>query len=305
MTDFRAPFIDAHAHANLFTCSQWADVVGRALAKNVRACLSAGVWWSEFRPFLDSHKAWIADRCLFRDEFSFLFSEPEKFWVFPCIGIHPMEVALRWRDLGGFFDVSAARREVDSFINCARQYSHFIWAIGETGFDCAKSVLMNWSSKQELLKAQDFAFEASLSLALELNRPLVVHSRSAWQQTRKRLDEAHTRGLKSFMLHCYSGHATDLQWLESRGGFAGFGGVLTWPQAQKMKNSVKAASDRVLLLETDSPDLAPILFDGVRPPINEPGFLFEIATVVAELRQQEISSLCEKNFNNLRRFLLE
>ena len=298
----KIPLIDSHCHADAFSPKEWAVVVARALESNVRGGLSAGVWWDAFVRFLDSHKDWTTEVVFSCAEFSQLFSEDNRFRIMPCIGLHPMEIALRWRDTQGCFDLSRAEADVAAFLRTGRAYRNYVWAVGETGFDVAKDVVLGWSRKEEILKAQDFGFQASVALAVELGQPLVVHSRAAWAHTQKRIQEAKGNGLDKFMVHCYPGPASDLKWIEQLEGFAGFGGVLTWPDAKRMRESVKNSPLNVLLLETDSPDLSPILTDGTRPTRNEPVYLLEIARQAASLRQETFSELEGINFCNLTRF---
>jgi TatD DNase family protein len=298
----KIPLIDAHFHADAFSPKEWAVVAERALASNVRGGLSAGVWWDAFVRLLDSHKDWTSEVVFSCAEFSQLFSDDNCFRIMPCIGLHPMEIALRWRDTQGCFDLTRAENDVAAFLKNGRAYRNYVWAVGETGFDVAKDVVLGWSRKEEILKAQDFGFRASVALAVELGRPLVVHSRAAWAHTQKQIQEAKGNGLDKFMVHCYPGPATDLKWMEQNEGFAGFGGVLTWPDAKRMRESVKNSPLNVLLLETDSPDLSPILSDGTRPNRNEPVYLLEIARQAAALRQETSSELEGINFCNLSRF---
>lgn len=300
---FVFPLIDAHCHADFFAPEQWAEVVRRSLERNVRGCISAGVWCDQFTPFLQSHAQWIVARVSSHAEFLNLFTDPNAFLVFPSIGLHPMEIAKRWRDQEGVFSLSQAQRDVEQFKKNAHENAETLWAIGETGFDASREMLSGWASKEDLLKAQEFGFAASARLAIEMGLPLIVHSRAAWKPTRDFLDHYSKLGLKCFMLHCYSGHANDLRWVESACGFAGFGGVLTWPTAHKMKAAFLEISLGICLFETDSPDLPPVLPDGSRPGKNEPGYLAAILEHASQMRRVSVSQLTELNFANLSRFL--
>ncbi|MEY4065959.1 MAG: hypothetical protein RIR26_2167 [Pseudomonadota bacterium] len=301
---FKPVLIDAHCHVDFLAKSERARLLQLAVEGGVRGAVNAGVWWDAFDGLLKESDLHLAARVNSAIEFDSLFSSEARFQLLPCLGLHPMEIAARWKDERGLFCLEKAKRDVHGLQDCAVRNSEFIWAIGETGFDLSKTVLNGWAEKNELLKAQDFGFEACFELALRLGLPLVVHSRSAWQTTRERLSSASRSGLRSFMIHCYGGPAEDLPWVASLGGLASFGGVMTWPDAKRMKQACRACPEASFLLETDAPDLAPVQTDGSRPELNEPSMLNRIAAVAAELRGVTLDEIILLNYRNLRHFLL-
>lgn len=296
-------FFDTHAHSDAFNELDWNAVAGRALARGVKGNLSAGVWWDQFdRLVLEFAKSILcraADRRSLLNEL--LLSG--RYCILPALGLHPMEIAVRWKTATGEFDRLRAKDDVEIFSERALKHRDLIWAVGETGFDVSAKVAEGWRSKTELLNAQTYAFESSVRVALDLNLPIIVHSRAAWKKTLDEVDNALALGLRSFMIHCYGGPAEDLRWIEQRKGFASFGGVMTWPDARRVRQALVECPDSVLLFETDSPDLPPVLGDGQRPAINEPGYLCDILACAAELRRQSVSELAEMNINNFLRFL--
>lgn len=294
---------DTHAHSDAFELSQWKEVAARAFARGVKGNLSAGVWWDQFDRLLAEFSEFILMRGSNRDIVLRHFESSDRYCVLPALGLHPMEIAARWRTSDGKFDSIRAQADVDFFSERARRHRDVIWAVGETGFDVSSSVVEGWCKKDELLNAQNFAFEHSAQVAVELNRPLVIHSRSAWKKTQDAVDAALALGVRSFMVHCYGGPAADLPWIARRGGFASFGGVITWPDARRVRQAIVECPESVLLFETDSPDLAPILADGQRPKINEPQFICDVVKSAGELRQQSVRELAAINLDNFLRFL--
>ncbi|MFZ9518957.1 MAG: TatD family hydrolase [Silvanigrellaceae bacterium] len=294
---------DTHAHADAFPLVEWRRVAETAWQKGVRGNLNAGVWWDQLRNLLANFSAWTVPLAKDAESFDDLLFHSSHYLILPCLGLHPMEVALRWHDETGKFDLGRARMDVENFKSEATSLRQWIWAVGETGFDCAKEVMAGWSSKEELLLAQQFAFDACIEVALELKRPIVVHSRSAWQRSMQAIEVALSQGLAGFMIHCYGGPAGDLQWVARHGGFASFGGVPTWSASKKAKESLRSCPDSVLLLETDSPDLPPELTCGGRPEWNEPQYLADILEFSGILRHQPQEKLSKSNYLNFRRFL--
>jgi TatD family hydrolase len=297
------PLIDAHCHPDAFSSEEWVAVAQAALRAGVGGCIAAGVWWDDLERLLNTHSSETLPRVPRSEDFSELFGEQIGFRVMPCLGLHPMEIARRWKRAGGSFDPDAAERDAQSFVQTARTQCEYIWAIGETGFDASRECLSGWQSKEQLLEAQDYAFKVCVAIAVELNLPLVLHSRSAWGHTLKRLEQAKAEGLGNFMVHCYPGPGSDLVHLERMGGFASFGGVMSWPNAKRMKEAVRQASPGVYLLETDAPDLGPVLATGDRIVRNEPKYLRSIVGMAAEIRGQSDEEIVRASFANLKRYL--
>ncbi|MEN9810648.1 MAG: hypothetical protein RLZZ488_2215 [Pseudomonadota bacterium] len=299
------PFIlfDTHAHADAFSAIQWREVCGRAQQRGVRGCLSAGVWWDSFERLLSDFASDVIARCDGRDSFEQALLHLNGFAILPALGLHPMEIARRWRAADGSFDETQAIFDAQQMRRVAERFKKWIWAIGETGFDANKNMLEGWLSKQELLRAQQFAFLECSQLSAELRLPLVIHSRSAWQQTRTSIESALAAGVPKFMIHCYGGPAEDVYWLAKLGGFASFGGVLTWPDARRVRQAFVNCPAAAILFETDSPDLSPLLADGGRPDMNEPVFLTDVIAEAAVIRGVSSDELAELNWKNFCEFL--
>ena len=144
-------------------------------------------------------------------------------------------------------------------------------AIGETGLD------YYW--KHSNLACQMEAFRKQINLAGKLNLPLIIHDREAHQDTLKILVEE-AKGIK-ILLHCFSGDLKMAKVSIERGYYLGIGGVVTFNNAKKLRAIVKEISLESLVLETDSPYLAPHPFRG-KP--NEPKYIPLIAEKIAEIK---------------------
>lgn len=157
-------------------------------------------------------------------------------------------------------------------------------AIGETGLDYYR----DYAPRDE----QRGAFEAQLDLARRLKLPVVIHTRAAEEDTFALLRE-HARDL-TVVLHCFS--APDrLEECVERGYLCSFAGNVTFPRAEELRAAARDLPPELLLVETDSPYLAP---QPVRGQANEPANVVATATCVAEVRgidYAELEATVERN----------
>ena len=158
-------------------------------------------------------------------------------------------------------------------------------AIGETGLD------YYW--KHSNLACQMEAFRKQINLAGKLNLPLIIHDRDAHQDTLKILVEE-AKGLK-ILLHCFSGDLDMAKACIERGYYLGIGGVVTFNNAKKLRAIVEEVSLENLVLETDSPYLAPHPFRG-KP--NEPKYIPLIAEKIAEIKGVSVKEVAERTSAN-------
>ena len=158
-------------------------------------------------------------------------------------------------------------------------------AIGETGLD------YYW--KHSTLACQMEAFKKQINLARKLNLPLIIHDREAHQDTLKILAEE-AKDLK-ILLHCFSGDLDMAKVCIERGYYLGIGGVVTFNNAQKLRTIVEEVSLENIVLETDSPYLAPHPFRG-KP--NEPKYIPLIAEKIAEIKGISLKEVAERTSAN-------
>jgi TatD DNase family protein len=176
--------------------------------------------------------------------------------VYACIGVHPHEAG----DPG---DLDELRELLDH---------PKVVAVGETGFDYFRDYAPH--------DAQARLFDRELALALEVGKPVVIHTRAADDDTRDRL-LAHDGPV---VLHCFSSPGLLDPALE-RGWYVSLAGNVTYKNAYDLRAAARRVPHDKLLAETDSPYLAP---QPVRGKRNEPAYVVHTYDVLAELHGEEI-----------------
>jgi TatD DNase family protein len=157
-------------------------------------------------------------------------------------------------------------------------------AIGETGLDYFR----DHSPRED----QRRAFEAQIDLAVRAGLPLVIHTREAEDDTFALLRERATE--LTVILHCFSAPSRVEECVE-RGYMCSFAGNVTYPKAVELQAAARDLPEELLLVETDSPYLAP---QPVRGKPNEPANVVETARLVAELRgisYEQLDAAVERN----------
>ena len=164
-------------------------------------------------------------------------------------------------------------------------------AIGETGFDFHYT----FSSRQE----QRDSFIRHLELSAETNLPVVIHSREAFDETLKVLDEF-GRGLKGVVFHCFLGSIEEAKIVLERGWFLSLTGVVTFKNADKTREVAKYVPLDRLMIETDSPYLSPEPMR--KQKVNEPALLVHTAKFIAALKMIELDDFAKKITATTREF---
>jgi len=164
-------------------------------------------------------------------------------------------------------------------------------AVGETGLD--------YHYGRDRAAEQRRLLDTMLQAAQEAGLPVVVHSREAEADTLAALrpfaEEYRTRGRLPGVLHCFTGTRKFMEELVQMGFFISFSGIVTFRSAQDLRLTAAAVPAENLLLETDSPLLAPEPLRGHR---NEPAFLPRIAEAVAAARDSDVSTVAEQTTAN-------
>ena len=143
----------------------------------------------------------------------------------------------------------------------------------------------------ELKKLQESAFRQQLTLAYQFDCPVIVHSRAAFADTVRMIDESGV-DWKQSIFHCFSEGPDEVRELNRRGGRASFTGILTYPSAGAIRAAAEAQGLDRLMLETDCPYLAP---QAVRGQINEPAHLAHIAEYAAKLFNVPVEELARRS----------
>ncbi len=160
-----------------------------------------------------------------------------------------------------------------------------IAAIGEIGLDYFKSPV----SREEQLSG----FRKLLILAREFDKPVVIHSREAHDDVYNEL--AANGPLKKGVIHCFTAGLEEARKFTDLGYMLGIGGVITFPNAGALRDTVKEIPADFLVLETDAPWLAPQDKRGKR---NEPAFIKTVAQKVAEIKNMDFEAVCDITTEN-------
>jgi TatD DNase family protein len=190
--------------------------------------------------------------------------------VFAAIGRHPNEAT-------GFDDADAVE------LHALADHPRCV-AIGETGLDYYR----DYAPRAD----QQRAFDAQIELARTVGKPLVIHTRSAEDDTIDTL-RAQAPGL-AVVMHCFS-MPDRLEECVEAGWWISFAGNVTYPNAQDLAAAAERVPDERLLVETDAPYLAP---QAVRKERNQPAYVVHTARFVAERRgmdYEQLEALVERN----------
>jgi TatD DNase family protein len=194
--------------------------------------------------------------------------------VFATLGVHPHEAQ----------KTLPAKELLHTLIHESRHPK--MVGFGETGLDYYYA----HSPKEDQLRS----FKAHIEAAIDCDIPLIVHTRDAEEDTihaLKTIGQGHARGL----IHCFSGSA----WLRDQALELGFyisaSGIVTFKKAQGIRDLFKDVPLDRLLIETDSPYLAPEPYRG-KP--NEPAFVVEVAKRLADLKEMSLDDLGKQTSEN-------
>jgi len=193
--------------------------------------------------------------------------------VWASVGVHPHEADAH-PDLGARALVEAAKHPR-------------VIAIGECGLD--------YFYDKSDRKAQRERFEAHIDAARQSGLPLVVHTRDAEDDTAEMLEDAVGQGGVTGVLHCFTGSAELARKGLDLGFFISLSGIVTFKNAQDLQATAKWLPADQMLVETDSPFLAPVPHRGQK---CEPAFVADTAAFVADLRGEPVEQLAETTTAN-------
>ena len=165
-----------------------------------------------------------------------------------------------------------------------------IIGVGETGLD----FFYTHSDKDKQISS----FKTHIEASIELNKPIIVHSRDAEKETFELLSLYKSDNLK-ILMHCYTGSLDFSKKLMTLGAYFSASGIITFKNSNELQNTFKTIPSEKLLIETDSPFLAPIPMRGKK---NEPSFIkhtLEKLSMIKETSVEKMSKITTDNFNNL------
>ncbi len=197
-------------------------------------------------------------------------------WCYAAVGCHPHDAKTMDEDSMIFFKGLAGKPKVK--------------AIGEIGLDYYYD-----HSEREV---QRYWFQRQIKLALALKLPIIIHDRDAHGDVLDILKNEGAFGTKVLM-HCYSGSREQAEQYIKLGATISIAGPVTFKNAHKLVDVVKAIPIEHLLIETDAPYLTPEPFRGRR---NEPAFVRYTAEKVAEIKGISYEEAAKKTAENAKRF---
>ncbi|BAI79577.1 deoxyribonuclease, TatD family [Deferribacter desulfuricans SSM1] len=198
-------------------------------------------------------------------------------FVYAAIGVHPHDSA--------DFNI----KELSLFEQLAENEK--VIAIGEIGLDYYR----NYAPKD----IQQNVFRIFLDLAISLQKPIIIHNRDATDDLIKILDEMNAEKKLRGIIHCFNGDKKIMNWALNNDFLISVAGNVTYKKAIEIQESVKEIPIDHLLVETDSPYLAPV---PKRGKTNDPSHTIYTANFISQLKDVDIVTLAkqtEKNFTKL------
>ena len=252
-------FVDTHCHLTMLNLEPYAGDLDAALQQ----ARDAGV--SKFMGIsvdLDDHIA-LAEIAARHSDVGY------------SVGVHPCE------------DPAVMQRaSVEKLVELAQ--AEKVWALGETGLDYFHST--------EFIAEQKACFARHIHASQQLKKPVVVHTRSAKHET---VDIIRAEKSTHGILHCFTEDWETAKAVLDCGYYISFSGIVSFKNAQNLRDVAKQVPLDRLLIETDSPYLAPMPYRG-KP--NEPKYVPYVAKALSDVYDktlEEIAFITTQNFENL------
>jgi len=200
-------------------------------------------------------------------------------WIFATVGIHPHEAKLATE--GDFVELAGLARHPK------------VVAWGEIGLD--------YYYDHSPRETQRTVFVRQMAQAAEARLPIIIHCRpsenseNAWEETLELLRRHWASTGIGGILHCFTGNLRHAETAVNMGFLISFSGNITFPKATNIREAAQALPLDKVLIETDSPFLAPVPNRGKR---NEPAFVVEVARQIAELKQMTVADVARATTQN-------
>ncbi len=260
MPDKEMPFIDSHAHVSKETLANDVEAfLARAQAAQVKAIVNVCTEEASLIRGLELHRRYP--------------------WVYNAAATPPHDVV---KDGEALFPLMEKHARAGDLV-----------AVGETGLD-----YHYYKDSSELQKKFLVRY---LHLALSCKLPIVIHCRDAFDDLFKILDAEYRIGdhYAPGMLHCFTGTLEEAQEVAKRGWMVSFSGIVTFKKSEALREIAKKVPLDQLLIETDTPYLAP---QSQRGHTNEPSFLPETVACIAAARGVSTQDLMVATTQNATRF---
>jgi TatD DNase family protein len=198
-------------------------------------------------------------------------------WIYATVGVHPHEAKLVTPEV------------LEKLAELAKHPKVIAW--GEIGLD----YFYDHSPRE----TQHEVFREQMALAAQAKLPIIIHCRDAWPHTLDMLDNYWRPTGLGGILHCFTSTIEDSHRVLDMGFMISFAGNSTYPKTQHLRDVAKALPLENILIETDSPFLAPQGFRGKR---NEPAHVAEVARTLASVRDLPADEFAAATASNFRRF---
>ena len=257
------PTVDAHAHMEIvtdaaFDSKEVADVIAEAKSVNVDRIVQVGYSAEQSRWCVNAAEKWNTS-------------------VLAAVALHPNEAPV-------VEDLDADLKIIEELAQHPR-----VRAIGETGLDYFRT-------PPELRARQQESFKWHIDLAKRMNKALVIHDRDSHDDVLSVLSEVGAP--EKTIFHCFSGDVAMAKICIERGYILSFAGTLTFKNAPELREAVKLVPLDQLLVETDSPFLAPTPHRGAG---NTPAQIANIVRAMATERNQDLAELASALSDNAER----
>ena len=257
------PTVDAHAHLEIvtdaaFDSKEVADVIAEAKSVNVDRIVQVGYSAEQSRWCVNAAEKWNTS-------------------VLAAVALHPNEAPV-------VEDLDADLKIIEQLAQHPR-----VRAIGETGLDYFRT-------PTELRARQQESFKWHIDLAKRMNKALVIHDRDSHDDVLSVLSEVGAP--EKTIFHCFSGDVAMAKICIDRGYVLSFAGTLTFKNAPELREAVKLVPLDQLLVETDSPFLAPTPHRGAG---NTPAQIANIVRAMAAERDQDLAELASALSDNAER----
>lgn len=248
--------VDSHAHLLYFPLEERQSVIENFISVGVSKIVNISTKCNEIQELIASSQGYKN--------------------IFHTIGTHPCNV----QDEPNITD--------NNLIDIATKYERVI-GFGETGLDYYHST--------EYKTLQQKQFWHHIQASTQLQKPIIVHTRNADDDTLSILTDAKKQFGETLkvIIHCFTGNENFCQKLLAIGCNISYSGIVTFKNAQDIKKAMLSTPLDQMLIETDSPFLAPVPMRGKR---NEPAFVKHVAEFIAKERNITFEELCEITSGN-------